>query len=234
MAEGTGVLLLANLDRRMLKTPRALLPFGDISILEKTLQAYEPLRPQEILVVSAASQEKLRAGLGAVADRITLVTSPDVRARVGQGIKLALERFSAQPDTLVIGLADQPLLTPELVEGLAARFRESAGTIGVPVVQNVPGHPMFVAAEHLPALQELEPAKTHRDLLLRFPESIAELIVDETAILRTAETPEDYREILRLAGLPEPPPPPAPARQKPEAPPAEETAETGAPDTDET
>ncbi|MBU1700135.1 MAG: NTP transferase domain-containing protein [Candidatus Eisenbacteria bacterium] len=207
MAQGFSVLLLASTDPRRLKTPRALLPFGDTSILGRTLQAYIGLKPKEIIVVSADSAERIEESIGKAVESINLISVPDARGKVGLGIKLGLERLESEPQVLMIGLGDQPLLTKELLQSLLKKFEEGKGTIGVPVSQGIPGHPVIFAAEHLEALRALGDEDNYRSILLAHSEAISDSHFDETSFLRTAENPDEYRELLRLAGLPVPTPP---------------------------
>lgn len=231
MAKTYSVLLLTSRDPRRLKTPSSLLPFGDQPVLRRTLDAYMALEPREVIVVSAESQERIHEALGSGPGTVTVVSSPEVRGHTGLGLKLGLERLASEPEVLLVGLGDQPLLHPQLLRDLAALYEQTEGTLGVTMCQDIPGHPVFVPSSFLGELREMEPGKTHRDLILRHPDQISELETDETAVLRTVEDPESYRELLALAGLPEPPPPvrePAPVVEEPE--PQEETLETAAPE----
>jgi molybdenum cofactor cytidylyltransferase len=229
MAKSAGVVLLTSLDPRRLKTPTAFLPFGEGTALERTLAAYKSLAPAEIVVVSAESPDRLRTALGKSVEGVTLVTSPDVRGRMGQGLKLGIERLSSRPDIIVIGLGDQPLLNPDLMKDLRSRFEAADGGIGVAVCQGTPGHPVFFASSYFTELTQMRPEETHRALLIRHPDDVVDLTTEETAVLRTIDNPESYRELLAIAGLPAPPAPVfvEPPKALPREPEPEPEPETG-------
>jgi molybdenum cofactor cytidylyltransferase len=205
MAKTLSVLLLTNRDARRPKVPPYLLPFGEDTILQKTLEAYQALDPTEIVVATPEPAFRVRDALDAsLREKVLVVSSPDFRARVGQAIRLGLERLVPEPEVLALGWTDQPLLTPDLLRRLHREYTQGSGRIGVPVCQGIPGHPVFFPRNLLGELLQLGPEETHRHVLLRHPEDVVELEAEETAVLRTVEDPESYREMLAMAGLPFP------------------------------
>jgi CTP:molybdopterin cytidylyltransferase MocA len=206
MAKNYSVLLLTSRDPRRLKTPLVLLPFGDQPVLRRTLEAYMSLEPREVILVTAESQDRIQEALGPGLENVTVVSSPEVRGHAGVGLRLGLERLASEPEVLLVGLGDQPLLHSALLRDLAEHYEPSEGMLGVATCQEVLGHPVFIPGGFLSELRAMEPGETHRDLILRHPDRIKELETEETAVLRTVEDPESYKELLAIAGLPEPPP----------------------------
>jgi molybdenum cofactor cytidylyltransferase len=72
-------------------------------------------------------------------------------------------------------------------------FRRSGSHIVVPVFDRRRGHPVLISALYRTEIQSLDPGVGLRQLLDRHSVDILEVPVDDPAILRDLDTPEDYR-----------------------------------------
>ena len=102
---------------------------------------------------------------------------------------------------LLIALGDQPSLRAGTVRALldAGEANRAALPICIPVAGGRRGHPLLLHGDHAGELLALPPEGGMRALLLRHPERIREVRIDDEAILRDLDTPEDYSKELELA-----------------------------------
>jgi len=189
---------------RHLKTPVPLLPFGDTTVLNRTLGAYRAAGFDEIIVVLSYRAADLEASLGADAAAYQVVTSPNPEEEYPGLIRRALERLSPSAKSFALGLGDQPLLDGDLLQGLAQRFVAANRPILVPVWQGHLGHPVFFAASLAEELKQLKPNQDPWDVIKAHAADVHDHHVYHTSVVRHIEDTEDYHDLLTIAGLPIP------------------------------
>jgi molybdenum cofactor cytidylyltransferase len=187
-----------------LKTPKMLLPFGESTVLRRTLEAYLASDFEEIILVVPDRADEVRESLGPLADRISIQTPADANAQVGIQLRAGVGAVSSSSKGFAIALADQPLLDPELIQDLVRRFGESKKKILVPVCQGTIGHPAFFHSSFLRAFAELPPDGQTWDVLRAHGDDVDDHHLFASAVIRNIDDLDDYHDLLEMAGLPVP------------------------------
>jgi molybdopterin-guanine dinucleotide biosynthesis protein A len=195
-----GIILAGGLSTRM-GTPKALLPFGDETMLQRVVRLLGTVVSP--IVVVAAREQSLPALPAEV--RVTR----DEREAKGplEGIRAGLSALPESIDAAYITSCDVPLLVPAFVE----RMIELMGDhdIAVMEVDGFP-HPLsavyrrstLTLAESLLAQDRLRPVFLFDAVRTRRVKPEEMTIVDpELRTLRNLNTQEDYRAALADAGL---------------------------------
>ncbi len=209
MIKNLSAVILGTRSGPRLKTPIPLLPFGDATVLSRTLQAYLDAGFAEVILVVGPGGYEFRSSLGPLAGRIQLVEAGESEDRFAALVRAGMERVSTASKGSALGLADQPLLTPEVLGQLAAHFVESKTRILAPGWQGHLGHPVFFDAALHGELRQLKPETEMWDIIKGHAKEILVHEVGATAVVRRIEDRTEYHEHLRLAGLPVPEPTPA-------------------------
>jgi molybdenum cofactor cytidylyltransferase len=102
--------------------------------------------------------------------------------------------------TLVV-LGDQPRIQPKVVAQVMMAYSEGTGDIITPSYQMRRGHPILIDRRYWPEILDLPEDGSLRDVIDRHKERIAYVNVDTDSVLRDVDTPEDYRQERKLAGL---------------------------------
>lgn len=204
MTNNLSAVILATRSGPRLKTPIPTLPFGESTVLGRTLQAYLDAGFAEVIVVAGAGASELRGALGPLAGRVKMVEAGESEERFAPLVRAGLEQAATGMKGLAIGLADQPLLTAELLQQLAERFAASSSPLLIPGWQGHLGHPVFFEASLLASLRGLPPEAEMWDVIRGYGERADVHEQGATAVVRRIEDRHEYHEHLRLAGLPVP------------------------------
>jgi molybdopterin-guanine dinucleotide biosynthesis protein A len=195
-----GIVLCGGRSTRM-GTPKALLPFGAETMLQRVVRLLDTV-VSPLIVVAAPGQTLPDQPPSALVAR-------DEREGRGplEGLRAGLHALPSQVDRAYVTSCDVPLLVP----GFVRRMIELAADADIAVME-IDGftHPLSAVycrstIHHVEALLEqnrLRPAylfetvRTRRVTRVEVEEADPRLLT-----LRNVNTPDDYREALELAGL---------------------------------
>jgi molybdenum cofactor cytidylyltransferase len=183
------VVLAAGESRRM-GAPKLLLPFDAKTVIEAVLESVKASPVEGILVVvgaeAAAVKEKAEK-YGAL-----IAVNPDYRAGMLSSVQCGFRQLPPEAEAALVFLADQPRIKPGVAEALVEAFRRSGRGLVVPVYDQRRGHPLLISSRYKADVESLDPDIGLRQLLDRHAGDIREVAVDDPAILRDVDTPEDY------------------------------------------
>jgi len=176
---------------------KLLLPVGGQTIIEKVVDAALASKVNEVIVVLGYRAEETAQAL--TGKPVRLVVNPDYSR--GQSTSLIAGVKAACPEAaaLLFILADQPFLTPALINRLIEVYHTSACLIARPVFQDRPGHPVLLAASLIPELLTLEGDAGAREIVARYRDRVKLAPVTDEAVLLDVDTPEDYLRIQRAS-----------------------------------
>jgi molybdopterin-guanine dinucleotide biosynthesis protein A len=181
--------------------PKAWLPFGEETMLARVVRLLgEVVAP--VVVVAAPGQDVPELPPG-----VTVVRDPERGRGPLQGLAAGLESLRGKADAAYLSSCDVPLLRTAFVRRLIELLGEH--DIAVPEVRGY-RHPLAAVyrlevgalAERLLAEDRLRPAFLFEQARTRVvrPEELADVDPD-FASLRNLNTPAEYEEALRAAGL---------------------------------
>jgi molybdenum cofactor cytidylyltransferase len=137
------VLLAAGSGSRMGNKPKCLLELGGVPLIRRQLIALSGAGVDELVVVLGHHAERIEP---AVRDfPVTLVRNPDPDAGQNASLRLGLQALSGKIDTVLVALADQPLINSQDINDLIGAYKKRpAGTEVVqPTVDGLPGNPVM-------------------------------------------------------------------------------------------
>ncbi|MXY98481.1 MAG: nucleotidyltransferase family protein, partial [Gemmatimonadetes bacterium] len=190
----TGLVLAAGRSERM-GTPKQLLPFGRVTLIEQVIRTLTRSRlGKEVVVVlgyRAMDIVKRISGLP-----VRLAYNPDPEGDMLSSIRCGLAYI--EPDqAIMIALGDQPLVTTGIVNRLIDEYEGRPEGMVLPVHDGKRGHPMILSpAYREEILFESIPGglKALRD---RHSDSVRTVPVDSDAVLIDLDHRSDYEEALR-------------------------------------
>ena len=101
----------------------------------------------------------------------------------------------------LVVLGDQPRIQPKIVVQVMMAYAEGAGDIIAPSYHMRRGHPILIDRRYWPEILDLPDTGSPRDVIDRHKDRLAYVNVDTDSVLRDVDTPEDYRQERKLAGL---------------------------------
>lgn len=186
------------------RTPKMLLPFGEDTVLSRTLRAYQGF--DEVLVVVPGTGEGVESAIRSSGVSARAVSVPDQEAGIAAQLKSALDSASGSAQGYAIGMTDQPILSADVVEQIRKRFEEGKAKIIAPVCQRAIGMPTFFDAGLRKELAALDENSSLWDVLKSHGDSVDACELFYTSVLNGIEDVDDYHALLRIAGLPVPEP----------------------------
>lgn len=186
------IVLAAGASSRMGR-PKALLPWGDRTLLEHELAILDEAGVTEVVVVIGRHAQQIRRALGAGHG---FVFNP----RWGSGRATSLARGAwalgeGRPEAVVIQNVDQPS-TAEVIHTLVEALRSSGADAVQPVYRDAEGaehggHPVVLAGSLLPALLDAnEASEGLRGVLAG--RRVERLALDDPTVRVDLDTPEAY------------------------------------------
>jgi molybdenum cofactor cytidylyltransferase len=122
----------------------------------------------------------------------TLVANPEPELGIGHSIALGVAAVPEQAEAAVIGVADQPLLTSEMVKGLMGAF--STGHIVIPRYGEQAGNPRVYDRLFFDELRALTGDRGGQLLAERHPDAVIEISLPARLGI-DIDTPDDWKRL---------------------------------------
>jgi molybdenum cofactor cytidylyltransferase len=183
------IVLAAGESRRM-GQPKLLLPFGGKTVIEAVLDSVKASPAGRILVVVGAEAAPVEDKAKKYGALVTI--NPDYRSGMLSSVQCGFLQLPPEAEAALVFLADQPAIKPCVAEALVKAFKDTSRGIIVPIFDRRRGHPVLISTQYRTEIGTLDREVGLRQLLDRHPQDILEIPVDDPAVLRDLDTPEDY------------------------------------------
>lgn len=188
------IVLAAGLSSRM-GEPKMLLPWGNTTVLGRSVQNFLLADPEKIIVVTGGNHQQMEKILHPISEKvkISLVFNPDYRnGEMLNSVKVGILALPATISAAFIALGDQPQLDPSIPPAMVASYALTQPSILLPSHDHRRGHPWLVSSILFPSILALKSGETMRKFLQDHTDEI-EYFDANDSILKDLDTPEDYR-----------------------------------------
>lgn len=189
-----GVVLAAGESRRMGRL-KALLPFGNRTVIEQVLHPLLQSDLVSITVVLGHRAEEIAAVLKALP--VHLVTNPHYRDGMTTSVQAALRHITPLPDAYMLALVDQPQLGITPVQRVLTAFNQTDKGLVIPTWKGKRGHPIILAARYRQDVLALGPDQGLNLVTRGHPDDTLELPMSDDDILRDMDYQEEYEAELQ-------------------------------------
>lgn len=189
----TAVILAAGQGRRFGQT-KQLMPWGETTILGATIAQVQQSLVDDILVVTG--HDAAAVTLIALAHHIPTAHNPHYEAgEILSSLKTGIQTLPETVAAALVILADQPFISPVVINQLITRFQAGAGQLIAPTYQGQRGNPVLIGRPFFAELLALPPQAVPRTLLQRHPDKLVLVAVDTEAILLDIDRVEEYERL---------------------------------------
>jgi len=189
----TLIVVLAAGGSRRFGRPKLLLPWGDTTLLGNAIQVARASQADRVLVVLGHAEQELRPLIGDPS--VQVVVNAAWADGLSTSVRAGLEAAGAGWSAVIFMPADQPGITPAIIDALVERHRHTLAPIIVPVFQGQRGSPVLFDRSLRERLMSLQGDRGGRALFDEFHEQIEHLEVDTAGILQDIDSPADYERL---------------------------------------
>ncbi len=194
MLKVSAIVLAAGESKRMAGRNKLLLPLEEKTIVECAVDAILEARVDDVIVVlgheAAAIQKVLQKRA------LRFIFNSNFRGGMASSIQAGVAALAPSAQTVMIALADQPLITTAEINFLIAEFaRATEKSIGVPTFNGQRGNPVLFDLRYREELLALQGEVGGKSILARHPEAVLEVALPAGNILVDADTPEAYARL---------------------------------------
>jgi molybdenum cofactor cytidylyltransferase len=173
---------------------KPLLPFGDRTIIETCLLNFSRAGINNFIVVlSAHKAGEVQARLQHL--QVSFAVNEDAGSEMSASIARGVEQLPSDTKAFFIALADQPAVSPLVIEKLLDERKRTRARIVAPEYGGRGGHPVLIDASLREELLHLNSERGLRALFDAHQDEVRRVAVDTPYVLRDVDTWEDYRAL---------------------------------------
>ena len=191
--ELAAIVLAAGLSRRMKKF-KPLLPFGDQTVIERTIQYLRSAGVQTIVVVIGHRGADVRKVL--INEDVSYVLNEKPESPMAESIKLGVAAVPASAGAILITPVDHAAVAPETVTALIENWQSGARLV-IPTWRDRGGHPVLIDRAFRAELLRSDLAKGLRSFFEIHKSEVVRLPVSSPFVVRDMDTWEDYVQLHR-------------------------------------
>jgi molybdenum cofactor cytidylyltransferase len=188
----SAILLAAGESNRM-GQPKQLLPFGQSTIVERTIDNLLNSAVSETIVVLGYRDEEIRKTIAG--KPVKLVINPDYQQGMSTSIIAGLKQVDKRARAVLIALSDQPFVNSQTITSLVEAFIANNRGILIPVYQGRRGNPVIFTIKYKGELLNLKGDVGGREIIKRHPDDVLEVAVNCEGVLLDIDTMENYTPI---------------------------------------
>jgi molybdenum cofactor cytidylyltransferase len=182
----SAILLAAGRASRMGKL-KQLMPLGDSTILEQTLDNLLGSHLTEVIVVLGYKAEEIVKRLSG--KPVKVVVNPLYRKGMSTSIAAGLKFLDSQAQAVMLVLGDQPYVDSPTINRLLDAFSSKKKGIAIPTYRGRRGHPLIFARKYQAPLSHLSGDIGGREIIKQHPEDVLEVPVKCEGIVIDIDTP---------------------------------------------
>ncbi len=185
----TAVVLGAGEASRMGRN-KLVLPWGERTVLGQTLATLQDAHLAGILVVTgheAAHSSDIASQAG-----VSSIHHPDYKRGMLSSLQAGLRALPPTCAAVLVVLGDQPMVTSTTIRKLVEAWQQQDAGLVAPVHDQQRGNPVVIDRRHFTELLALPDGAAPRDLVQRHVDDLLLVPVDDPAIHRDLDKPEEY------------------------------------------
>jgi molybdenum cofactor cytidylyltransferase len=194
------ILLAAGSGSRMGHRPKSLLELGGIALIRRQIIALSGAGVDELVVVLGHHAERI--ALAVQEFPVTVVHNPDPDAGQVSSLRTGLQALSPKIDTVLVALADQPLINSQDINDLIGAYkkRPAGAQVVQPEVNGQPGNPVMFSGEVREQILAGEAQLGCKQWQAAHPEQVHRWATTNQRYRTDVDTPEDIEALAARTG----------------------------------
>ena len=190
MSEIWAIILAAGESKRM-GSPKMLLPFMGITMIENVIANVSGSKVDNIMVVLGADRDSIVKLIRTKA--VNYCYNENYKDGMLSSVVCGFRNIPIDHSAVLVFQGDQPLITPKAINSVIEVYLSSGKGIVIPVYESKRGHPILIDRKYRNEIQKLNPAEGLRSLALKYSDDVLEVNTDIAGILRDFDTYDEYK-----------------------------------------
>jgi len=188
----SAIVLAAGEAKRMGEL-KQLLPMGQSTILEKTIENVVASRVDETIVVLGYEAERIIPRINRAP--VKIVVNPFYQNGMSTSIITGLTAVEANADAVMLVLGDLPFIEAQVINQILDEFRSHNKGILIPTHRGKRGHPIIISLRYKAELLDIKGDMGAREIVSRHSEDVHLVEVGSPRISMDIDTEEDYKSL---------------------------------------
>jgi molybdenum cofactor cytidylyltransferase len=192
-------LILAAGPSTRLGTPKQLIPWGSSTLLQHVIGSIAATRVDATWVVLGASLDEILKEVDF--HDAGIVENPEWEEGIASSLRVGLDAIAreSEADAVLVVLADQPNVDPDVIESILERYESTGASAVVPKYRYQRGNPVLIDRSLWTRIMSLEGDQGARTLLQAHPEWVEEVWFP-SVMPKDIDTERDLDELRQARG----------------------------------
>ena len=195
-AKAVSAIILAGGYSMRMKQFKPLLPLGNSTIIENTINVFRKSGVKDITVVIGYRANDLKPILDCIG--VKYVYNDNYHEGMYSSVVAGVSSLPDCAEGFFLLPADMPLVKTETIQELIKVYNGTEHDIIYPVYKGHRGHPPLISKNLFPAIKNWDGCGGLRALLSKYQQFVAQVEVMDEGILTDMDTPEDYLSLCKL------------------------------------
>jgi molybdenum cofactor cytidylyltransferase len=188
----TAAVVLAAGESSRFGSPKQLAHWQEKTFIERVVDAALASQAEPVVAVLGAEVEQSRAMLK---DRaVNVVVNQNWAEGQSTSMKAGLAKLPQNVSSAIFLLVDQPLMTPDIIDGLIARYRQTLAPLVWPEFEGKRGNPVLFDRRLFAELNQISGDTGGRPVLLAHQHEAERVAVTNRAVLQDFDRSEELKD----------------------------------------
>jgi molybdenum cofactor cytidylyltransferase len=196
---GIWAIILAAGESRRMGSPKMLLPYAGLTIIEHVIMNVLAADIVSVVTVLGAEKEEI----GKLTGKYDVINcyNDDYNMGMLSSVRCGLRSLPGNCSAALVLPGDQPMITTSEINKIIAAYRTSGRGIVLPLYDGKRGHPVIIDMKYRDEVMSLPDSEGLRALAGRHHDDICEAETDDPCVLRDIDTREDYLNELNKINM---------------------------------
>ena len=191
------VILAAGKSERMGQL-KPLLPWGESTVLQHTIDLYKKLGATQIAVVVGFNADLIKTEV--VDNDVTWAYNYDFEKGMSTSFREGFKKINKSCDAIFLALADTPDVKSSTLQSMAAAFGNTKAKIIIPICNNRKGHPVLFSADVFSDLETISETVIIKDVVDKYKSDILFLETDDEGTYMDIDIWQQYQNLFNKGG----------------------------------
>lgn len=191
----SAIILAAGESERMDKCKQLLKICGK-NMVEKVVETVKDSQVDETIVVLGHKADQVLEKLPE--EDLKIVFNPDYQNGMSTSLKAGIRGLGEETEAVLIVLADQPLVEPEVINRMIKEYEDSDDLILAPVYEGERGNPVLLDISLKDEMMGIEGDIGARNILKNREKDFRKVEVETPSVVMDVDTREDVEKIEKM------------------------------------